>query len=97
MLNNLTLIQQISLAAILMLNIITYFLYFTDKKRAQTQKRHKRIPEKTLLTFTFSFGGIGALLGMLQFRHKTKHLKFKIGVPIGACLSLMSIYFILFM
>ena len=41
-----------------------------------------RIPEKTLLGIAVFGGSIGCLLGMYTARHKTKHLKFTIGVPI---------------
>ena len=34
-----------------------------------------------LLLIALVGGSIGALLGMIVFRHKTKHLKFRIGVP----------------
>ena len=41
-----------------------------------------RISEKTLLGIAVFGGSIGCLLGMYTARHKTKHLKFTIGVPI---------------
>lgn len=40
-----------------------------------------RIPENTLLLFTILGGGIGTILGMYVFRHKTKKAKFTIGMP----------------
>ena len=41
-----------------------------------------RIPEKTLLGIAVFGGSIGCLLGMYAARHKTKHLKFTIGIPL---------------
>ena len=41
-----------------------------------------RIPEKTLLGVAILGGSLGCLLGMYTVRHKTKHLKFTIGVPV---------------
>ena len=35
-----------------------------------------RIPEKALLLLSFLGGAIGGILGMLLFRHKTKHWYF---------------------
>ena len=35
-----------------------------------------RIPEKALLLLSFFGGAIGGILGMLLFRHKTKHWYF---------------------
>lgn len=61
-------------------NIIAFILYGADKLKA---KKHKwRIPEATLIFFAAIGGAIGALLGMSLFRHKTKHLKFLITVPL---------------
>lgn len=51
----------------------------TDKQRAR--KNYWRIPESTLLTAAALGGSIGSLLGMYTFRHKTKHLKFTLGIP----------------
>lgn len=68
------------------LNAFTFLMYGLDKLKA---KRNKwRIPEKTLLLFTWLMGGVGAFLGMRTFRHKTKHISFQISAPIGAVLSL---------
>ena len=67
---------------IVAVNLMTFLLYGADKRRAQKNKW--RIPEKTLLGAALAGGSVGALLGMYVFRHKTKHWKFKIGVP--ACL-----------
>ena len=51
-----------------------------DKQRAK--KRMHRISEKTLFLSAIFGGGLGGILGMLLFRHKTKHLSFKIGIPL---------------
>jgi hypothetical protein len=41
-----------------------------------------RIPEATLLLVAFLGGSLGSLLGMYTARHKTKHLKFTLVVPL---------------
>ena len=51
-----------------------------DKSRAKRQKY--RIPEATLLVIAGCGGSLGSFLGMNVFRHKTKHLKFTIPVPL---------------
>ena len=51
-----------------------------DKRRAK--KKRWRIPEVTLLASALLGGSIGALAGMYLFRHKTRHLKFKLGLPL---------------
>ena len=50
-----------------------------DKYKAK--KKLWRIPEATLLTIAVLGGSIGSLIGMYTFRHKTKHLKFTLGIP----------------
>lgn len=69
------------------INIVTFAYYGIDKQRAI--KKEWRIPEKTLLGLALIGGSVGALLGMEVFRHKTKHWKFKIGVPLCLLLHLV--------
>ena len=64
----------------LAINLITFILYGVDKRRAR--KGAWRIPEKTLLGVAAAGGSIGALAGMYTFRHKTKHIKFTLGIPV---------------
>ena len=64
---------------LLAINVAAFLLMGTDKKRAIAQKR--RIPEKTLFLAALLGGSLGAYMGMQSFRHKTKHLKFTIGLP----------------
>ena len=49
-------------------------VYGADKWKARRGKW--RIPEKALLLLSFFGGAIGGILGMLLFRHKTKHWYF---------------------
>ena len=71
---------QIVFAALLLVNIVAFAAYGIDKRKAQKGKW--RIPESTLLLLAFFGGAPGALMGMRAFRHKTKHRKFKILVPL---------------
>lgn len=41
-----------------------------------------RISEKSLFFIAILGGSIGSIIGMYQFRHKTKHKQFTIGLPI---------------
>ena len=65
---------------LLVINFITWAAYGLDKRRAKGGKW--RIPERTLLILTVVGGSVGALVGMLLFRHKTKKAKFVVGVPV---------------
>ena len=64
---------------LLIINAIGFLLMLGDKRMAQ--KNLWRIPETTLLSVAAMGGGIGSLLGMYTFRHKTRHLKFTLGIP----------------
>ncbi|WP_026654350.1 MULTISPECIES: DUF1294 domain-containing protein [Butyrivibrio] len=65
---------------IIAVNIIGFALMGNDKRRAR--KNAFRIPEATLFAFSIIGGSIGTLIGMYTFRHKTKHMTFKIGIPV---------------
>ena len=61
-------------------NVVTFIVYGVDKRKA---KKHLwRIPEATLIGLAFIGGSVGAFLGMRLFHHKTKHVKFYVGVPV---------------
>ncbi|MBE6600135.1 MAG: DUF1294 domain-containing protein [Ruminococcaceae bacterium] len=68
---------------LVVVNLITFFLYGIDKSKAKHRKW--RIKESVLLGFGFFGGAIGALLGMVVFRHKTKHWYFWIVNFLGLC------------
>ncbi len=72
--------KTILLAVLLLVNVLAFALYGIDKLKAK--KGAWRIPESTLLLVAFLGGSLGALLGMELFRHKTKHAKFRILVPL---------------
>ena len=72
--------MNIILGYLLAINIATFFLYGIDKYKAK--KGRWRISETTLLTMAAIGGSIGAWSGMRLWHHKTKHKKFKYGIPI---------------
>ncbi|RAZ68635.1 DUF1294 domain-containing protein [Planococcus maitriensis] len=59
------------------MSIFAFIMMWADKRQAQA--RGPRIPEKRLWLVAAIGGGIGAYLGMMLFRHKTKHTNFRIG------------------
>ena len=65
---------------LLAVNVVTFLVYGWDKLCAR--KDWWRIPERVLLGLALLGGSIGALLGMKAFRHKTKHRKFTVLVPL---------------
>ena len=86
-----------AVAVVVIMNIVTFVLVGHDKKCARQGKW--RVPEKTLFLVTACFGGLGGVLGMKVFHHKTQHWYFKVFFPVllivqiavlavGACLFL---------
>ncbi len=71
----------IPIAVLLVMNLVTLIAYVSDKKKAKAGKW--RTPEATLVGLAWAFGSIGALVGMYGFRHKTKHTKFILLVPLA--------------
>ena len=64
------------------INLICLVFCGTDKFCARMGLR--RIPEKTLLGLSALGGAPLFWIGMQMFRHKTRHKRFVIGVPILA-------------
>lgn len=54
-----------------------------------------RVSEKSLFIIALLLGGVGIYIGMYKFRHKTKHVKFTIGIPIVIIINLFCIYYLL--
>ena len=61
-------------------NLLAFVSFGVDKQKAQTHQW--RISEKTLLGIAVCGGSLGAICGMRLFRHKTRHAKFVIGLPV---------------
>ena len=68
------------IGALALTNLYAFTLMGIDKRKAVKDVR--RIPEKTLLTACGLFAALGGLIGMHVFHHKTRKLKFKLGVPL---------------
>ena len=74
------------LLLLIAVNLVSFALYGLDKLKAK--KGLWRIRESTLLLVAALGGSLGALLGMEVFRHKTRHWKFKVLVPVFLALHI---------
>ena len=63
------------------ISLITIIVTVYDKKAAKKRPKH-RIPEKILFLLAILGGSVAEFLTMLKIRHKTKHKRFMIGLPI---------------
>lgn len=69
------------------INVVAFAVYAYDKYCARKSRR--RISEATLLLLAAVGGAAGAWLSMLLFRHKTRHLKFTVLVPLLLLLQVL--------
>ena len=83
-------LYQILLVYLLLINAAGFLLMLVDKIKAK--RNLWRIPEATLMGVAAVGGSIGAIAGMNLFRHKTKHAKFYIGLPVILALQVVSVY-----
>lgn len=65
---------------ILFINAVAYLVMSEDKRRARMGR--DRVPEKTLFLLAAIGGALGIWIAMYRKRHKTRHLTFKVGVPL---------------
>lgn len=76
---------------LIIINIIGFLSMFIDKEKAK--RKQWRISEKALISIAILGGSIGTWVGMQSFRHKTKHKKFTIGIPVIIVIQLILIPF----
>ena len=78
---------------LIIVNAAAFLLMLADKQKAK--RGAWRIPEKTLIGAAAIGGSIGALCGMYLFRHKTKHLKFTLGIPLILAVQIIAVIFLM--
>lgn len=72
--------EHLVLLYLIIVNAAAFLLMLADKLKAK--RGAWRIPEATLMGIAAIGGSVGALVGMYLFRHKTKHIKFTLGIPV---------------
>ena len=98
---------HIALTYLVIINVVTFFMYGIDKWRSTSgrllptgRKKAKnskwRIRETALLGLAVLGGSIGAWLGMKVWHHKTLHKKFRYGVPSIIIIQLSLIGYLLY-
>ena len=71
--------NTVGLIYIIGMNLLGFALFGLDKRKAR--RGEWRIPERRLFLAAVLGGSLGAWIGMYVFRHKTKHWKFRVGIP----------------
>lgn len=77
----------------IIINLIGVGVMALDKYKAQ--KGYWRISENMLFLVTLLGGGIGTVFGMYKFRHKTKKLKFTIGLPTILIIEILGMLYLI--
>ena len=85
-------LKYLFFAYLIIINAASFLLMLIDKQKAKRGKW--RIPERTLLGAAILGGSIGAILGMNLCRHKTKHPKFSIGLPLILAVQCIALVFL---
>jgi uncharacterized membrane protein YsdA (DUF1294 family) len=78
---------------LLVMNLVGFIIMGVDKSKAR--KGQYRISERTLWMMAVFGGSVGVTAGMLYFRHKTKHLQFKYGLPLIVLLHFIGVGFVI--
>ena len=85
---------HIVLIYLVIINVVTFFMYAFDKWKAKKSKMCIR--ETALLGLAVLGGSIGAWLGLKVWHHKTLHKKFRYGVPAIIIIQLSLIGYLLY-
>lgn len=75
---------------LILINALGFVLMLADKIFAKAKTR--RIPEAVLLGIAAAGGSFGAALGMWTVRHKTRHTKFSVSLPLLMALHAFILY-----
>lgn len=75
---------------LLFINLISAIITVYDKFSAV--RKRWRIKEKTLMLISLFGGAFGMYLTMILIRHKIRHIKFMIGLPLLLILQLIAVY-----
>ena len=78
------------LAYLLIISVVSFAVTVYDKWAA-VKRPQERTRESTLLLLSALGGSAAMLLTMLGIRHKTKHLKFMLGIPIIMVLQIAAV------
>ena len=77
---------------ICLISIISLVITVIDKFNAKRNLR--RVPESTLLTIAALGGSVAMYITMQIIRHKTKHIKFMLGLPIIILFQVIAIFYL---
>ena len=92
-------INIIALAYVAIISLISVIVCIYDKGISKKNRVELRIPEATLLLLSALGGSVAMFATMLLVRHKTKHAKFMLGIPlimIAQAAAVFAVYYFVF-
>ena len=86
---------KICIAYLAIISLVSIIICIYDKKISKKNRVELRIPEKTLLLLSALGGSVAMFITMLLIRHKTKHVKFMLGIPLIFALQVAAVVLIM--
>ena len=74
------------------MSIVSVIVCIYDKKISKKNRVELRTPEKTLLILSALGGSVAMFITMLIIRHKTKHFKFMVGIPVIMIIQAVAVW-----
>ena len=81
-------------AYILLISLISIVVCIYDKKISKKNRVELRVPEKRLMLLSALGGSLAMYITMHIIRHKTKHVKFMLGIPVIMVLQAAIVFFL---
>ncbi len=85
-------ILALVIAYLAIISLVSIVVCIYDKKISKKNRVELRTPERTLLLLSALGGSVAMLITMLLIRHKTKHVKFMLGIPLIMVVQAAAVY-----
>ena len=82
--------HKILMVYVIAINAFAFTIYGVDK--LQAIKSRQRVRETTLFFMALIGGSIGALCGMIAFRHKIRKMYFVLGIPFMLVMNIFLLF-----
>lgn len=83
-------IQNYLAIYLICISLLSVIVTVSDKRKAK--KGGWRVPEATLLLLAALGGSVAMYLTMHLIRHKTKHIKFMLGIPVIVVVQVLVVW-----
>ncbi len=84
--------EQLLIGLLVIINIVTFFVMVSDKRKSVRGGDTERIPEGLIFFLATAFGSVGVCVGMLLLHHKTRKWYFQLGIPLLVFQNFATLY-----